>query len=143
MVKQFGSQVGRRIRGIAGRGSHDTERKFLVKCTRWVGEGMIHSRQWWRGNVGSVWVVLFVHAPQLNKSIFSKRVYGNSCKQNVLSHHKFTGLDGHVMIIRVACYSRESGIRISHSVPERSLSFEKSVKIKNILDEKINLRRED
>ena len=36
--------------------------------------------------------------------IFSKCVYENSCKQNVLSHNKLMGFDGHVMIIRVACY---------------------------------------
>ena len=33
------------------------------------------------------------------------------------------GLDGHVMIIRVACYRWESGIKILHSLPERSLNL--------------------
>ena len=46
----------------------------------------------------------------------------NSHNQNILSHHKFTGLDGHVMIIWVACYRWESSIKFLHSVPERSLS---------------------
>ena len=35
------STSGRQTRRLAGRDSHDTERTFLVKFTRWVGEGMI------------------------------------------------------------------------------------------------------
>ena len=67
--------LGRRTRRLAGRDSRDTERPFLVKFTRWVGEGMIGGGEGMRGsNLGSnallsgsdqIWLVLFGHAPQL------------------------------------------------------------------------------
>ena len=73
----------------------------------------------------SLWLII-------NKSAggyISKHVYKNSCKHNVLSHHKFTGFDGHVMIIWVACCRWESSIKISHSVPEQSLIYSSLAKI--------------
>ena len=63
--------LGRRTRRLAGWDSRDTERPFLVKFTRWVGEGMIGGGEGMRGSnallSGSdqIWLVLFGHAPQL------------------------------------------------------------------------------
>ena len=38
------------MRSFAGWDSHDTEGPFLVKFTRWVGEGMINGEEGMRGS---------------------------------------------------------------------------------------------
>ena len=38
------------MRRLTGQDSHDTERPFLVKFTRWVGEGMINVGEGMRGS---------------------------------------------------------------------------------------------
>ena len=80
-LTKFGQQIsslsrpmsGWRTRRLAGWDSHDTERPFLVKFTRWVGKGMIsagegmrHSNALLSGS-DQFWLVLFGRAPQLNK----------------------------------------------------------------------------
>ena len=63
--------LGRRTRRLAGRDSRDTERPFLVKFTRWVGEGMIGGGERMRDSnallsgSNQIWLVLFGHALQL------------------------------------------------------------------------------
>ena len=74
-LTEYGGSLtsGRQSRRLAGRGSHDTERPFLVKFTRWVGEGMIsggegvrHSNALLSGS-DQIWLALFGRAPQLNR----------------------------------------------------------------------------
>ena len=38
------------MRRLTGQDSHDTERPFLVKFTRWVGEGIINGGDGMRGS---------------------------------------------------------------------------------------------
>ena len=79
-LTKFGQQIsslswpmsGRQTRRLAGWDSHDTERPFLVKFTRWVGKGMIsagegmrHSNALLSGS-DQFWLGLFGCAPQLN-----------------------------------------------------------------------------